>query len=61
LKTLFVTKQGFLFLRERWQRKSAVEPSATAIEANSATELNANSFVTTYKLNEGTPKGRKKY
>jgi hypothetical protein len=37
-----------------------VEQSATAIEANSATELNANSFVTTYKLNEGTPKGRKK-
>jgi hypothetical protein len=60
LKTLFVTKQGFLFLRERWQRKSAVEQSATAIAADSATEFNINCFFAAYYLNEGTPKGRKK-
>jgi hypothetical protein len=48
----------FVFLRERWQRKSAVEQSETAIATDSATELNINCFFTANYLNEGMPKER---
>jgi len=37
-----------------------VEPSATEIVANSATELRTDCFEISKGLNEGKPKGRKK-